>query len=355
MKVLAVISDGTWGGAQRHVRDLIAHTMGVRFILATGSEGRLTAEARSHGVSVRLIPGLGRAASPALLPRSRAALRSVVANEGPTVVHAHGVKAAAVSAGAADAFVYTSHGSAVADPTRPFAQRAVLRQLERRLAARVRIFIGVSRAECAGATAMGIPADRIVHIPNGVPVGPTPRGRTGPVRNVGFLGRLVPEKGAGALPAIARRLGRDLLLHVAGDGPLAEPLRTLPNVRLHGWIHDVPAFLEEMDVLVMPSQKEGLPYALLEAMERAKAVVSTAVGGVVDVVEHGANGLLTEPGDVEALGAAIDRLVALPEEADRLGSAARQTIMDRYRIEGMVKRTQDVYAACSREVAAWRA
>ena len=355
MKVLAVIADGTWGGAQRHVRDLLAYAKDVQFVLATGSHGRLTDEARSRGVRVHLIPGLARGAYPALLPRARRALGSVRTRESPDVVHAHGVKAATVCAGAQNPFIYTSHGSAVADPTRPFIQRAILTYLERRQAPQVRTFIGVSRAECAGAAATGIPLGRIAHIPNGVPVGPTPGKRSGPIRNVAFVGRLVPEKGALALPLLARRLGPELSLHVAGDGPLAASLSGLSNVRLHGWIDDVPEFLDEMDVLVMPSQKEGLPYALLEAMERAKPVVSTAVGGVVDVLEQGRNGLLTEPGNLDALVSSVNRLVADPEEADRLASAARQTVMEAYRVEDMVSRTQGVYATASGEVAAWRA
>jgi glycosyltransferase involved in cell wall biosynthesis len=75
---------------------------------------------------------------------------------------------------------------------------------------------------------------------------------------------------------------------------------------------------------VLPSRVEGLPLALLEAMLAGKPVVATAVGGVPDVIDSGATGVLVAPRDAGALADAIERLAASPELRARLASAACQ-------------------------------
>jgi glycosyltransferase involved in cell wall biosynthesis len=89
----------------------------------------------------------------------------------------------------------------------------------------------------------------------------------------------------------------------------------------------LPSFYNLLDVLVLPSLRDGLPNALLEGMACECAVVTTNVGGMSEVVHHGENGLLVPPGDVDTLAEAITELLQTPERRAALGSAARQTII----------------------------
>jgi glycosyltransferase involved in cell wall biosynthesis len=130
-----------------------------------------------------------------------------------------------------------------------------------------------------------------------------------------IVGRLHPVKGhralLGMLPAIVRSCPRALLL-VVGDGPerapceaLARSLGVSQHVRFLGRRGDVPRLLAAVDLLVMPSQSEGLGLAAIEALAAARPVIGFAVGGLPEVVVDGLNGRLVPPGDCEAFTHAV--------------------------------------------------
>lgn len=150
---------------------------------------------------------------------------------------------------------------------------------------------------------------------------------------VGFLGMLRPEKRADlfvdALLAIPPD-ARPAAAVIAGDGPQAATLReriaqdawARDHVRMLGVVGDVPGFLAGIDVLVLPSDTEGLPNAVLEAMAMGVPVVATAVSDVPFLV--GSAGEVVPPRDATALAAAVRRLVAASsEERARLGAIGR--------------------------------
>ena len=85
---------------------------------------------------------------------------------------------------------------------------------------------------------------------------------------------------------------------------------------------EVVRALDEATCLVLPSRSEGLPRIVVEALCRGRAVVAARGGGIPDVVEDGANGLLVDPDDTAALAAALERLLADPDLARRLGACA---------------------------------
>jgi glycosyltransferase involved in cell wall biosynthesis len=90
----------------------------------------------------------------------------------------------------------------------------------------------------------------------------------------------------------------------------------------------LPALYNLLDVLALPSLRDGLPNALLEGMACQRAVIAANVGGIPDVIRPGENGLLIPPGEIAHLAEAISTLLANPEERANLGQAARQTILD---------------------------
>jgi glycosyltransferase involved in cell wall biosynthesis len=101
--------------------------------------------------------------------------------------------------------------------------------------------------------------------------------------------------------------------------------------------------LEACHCVVLPSYGEGLPIAILEAMGHARAVIVTKVGAIPGLITHGHEGLLIDPGDVEALAAAIARFDADPSLAERMGRAARRRVEKRYSLDAMADKTADVY------------
>jgi glycosyltransferase involved in cell wall biosynthesis len=141
-----------------------------------------------------------------------------------------------------------------------------------------------------------------------------------------------------------------VVFHLAGEGPLGESLRDeiarrglSERVVMHGHVADIPAFLQSLDIFVLCSRSEGLPHALLEAMAAGRAVVATAVGGNVELVQDGDNGLLVPPGDPQALANALARLITDPDLAVRLGHAARRSVANRFDLAAMAERFAEFY------------
>jgi glycosyltransferase involved in cell wall biosynthesis len=98
-----------------------------------------------------------------------------------------------------------------------------------------------------------------------------------------------------------------------------------------GAVHEVHRFFRLADLFVLPSRREGLPVALLEAMACGLPCVASRLPGSTEaIIEHGVNGLLTPPGDVAALAAAINSALRDDVMRQRLGAAARTTIVERY-------------------------
>lgn len=167
------------------------------------------------------------------------------------------------------------------------------------------------------------------------------------------VGRLIPIKGHVVLLrafAAARREVPELTLDIAGWGPLEPALRALAKelgaddaVRFVGPVVPIQPAVEQAAIVVLPSMGEGFGMAALEAMERARPVVAAAVGGLVDQIRPGENGLLVAPGDAEGLAAAILELVADPDRAERMGRAGRQRALERFGEARSVDRIELLY------------
>lgn len=153
---------------------------------------------------------------------------------------------------------------------------------------------------------------------------------------IGMTGRLSSEKGhqtmLSVLPRILEQCPGAVLL-VAGDGPMRgacermiDQLGLRQAVRLLGNRSDIPEILAAVDVVVIPSSREGLSYSAMEAMAAGRPVVAFAVGGLIELLEDGRTGLLVEAADAAALTDAIVRLLKDGELAPRLVVQAREKI-----------------------------
>lgn len=167
--------------------------------------------------------------------------------------------------------------------------------------------------------------------------------RAGEAPLVGFVGEARQKKGLGVLlPAFGRAVAggspAHLLLVGRARPEAAEmvavfqarqpgaPVSVVPQVDHHR----LPAWYNLLDILVLPSLRDGLPNALLEGMACGRAVIASRAGGIPDVVCHGQNGWLVPPGDEAALAAALAALLARPDERAALGRAARATVTEKF-------------------------
>ena len=102
-------------------------------------------------------------------------------------------------------------------------------------------------------------------------------------------------------------------------------------------------WMASMDIYLMSSDYEGMPLALLEAMSLSLPVVASAVGGIPTVVDHGSNGFLYKPEDIDGAAALIERLIRDQNLCNQLGTAARDKVVQRFSVQRMVGELERVY------------
>jgi len=218
-------------------------------------------------------------------------------------------------------------------------------------------FVALSPAVHGELAEAEYPKDRIVDIPNGVPVpGPLDlkqrfdwRRKLGLAEGptVVYTGRLAHEKGLGTLVQawgdVVRRVP-DAQLVLVGDGPQAGVLREWigeakleSHCRLTGQVADVDAYLRAASAFVLPSLDEGMSVALLEAMAVGLPVVASDVPGNRRLVEPGKTGWLAPVDRPEALAEALVRVLSDRDEAGRRGTRAREAVVQRWSMDRMAK------------------
>lgn len=278
---------------------------------------------------------------PAFLVSQWWSLRSIVKRHDIGLVHAHWIIPQGIVAVAAGIpFVVTSHGGDL------FALKGrVLGALKRWVLNRASLITVVStpmREECLR---MGVDEGKIRVLPMGVDTTSlfTPPPADKPRSGLLYVGRLVEKKGVSVLiNALAgvKRAGVDCRLTIVGDGPDRSELQQLAErlgvSELINWLgalsnKSLPAIYRSAEVFILPSiisrdgDQEGLGLVTVEAMACGCPVIASSLPAVKDVVEHGTNGLLVPPGDVDALADAICKLVRDGKFRNTLADSALST------------------------------
>ncbi|QDV39027.1 glycosyltransferase [Tautonia plasticadhaerens] len=243
--------------------------------------------------------------------------------------------------------------------------------IDRRLAARTDRVVGNSRAVVDFyRDVAGIPGERLELIHSGIADEEPPAVDPASVRaGLGlppdaplllFAGRLYPQKRVlDLLKAldILQHVRPNLRTLIAGDGPLRTELERFADavellehrrVLFLGHRDDVPGLLAAADALVLPSEFEGLPNVVLEAMRFRKPVVATAAPGTTELVVDDQTGLLVPVGDSTALARALLRVVDDPDLRRRLGDAGRSRVEREFRADAMVDRFASLYERLAR-------
>ena len=223
------------------------------------------------------------------------------------LLHAHWLAAGAVAMTLGRPYVVQVWGTDVELARRvPWLVRPILR--------RARLVLAASHALADAARELGAHEVRVV--PSGVSI-PTSVGAPEEPPHLLYVGRLSAEKGVLDLVEAARGLP----LRVVGDGPLRARVPGAAGFMPPG---ELGPWYERAAVVVAPSRREGYGVVVREAMAWGRPVVASAVGGLLDAVEDEVTGLRVAPGDVPALRAALERLLAEPALRARLGAAARE-------------------------------
>lgn len=278
------------------------------------------------------------------------------------VLHAHGDVAAALALPLLRVrpSVWTTHGlhflRRASGRPRAAAERAVRAAV--RATARTICTSQAEHGELAALVGPGL-AGRLVTVHNGidVPTPPDPAERAAVRRELGlgdgdvaalFLGELSARKGVlDAVEATLAAAGRGapLTLLVAGDGPQDAAVRARAGraVRPLGFRRDADRLLAAADLFVLPSEREGLSFAVLEAMGHGLPMLVSDGAGNPEAV--GDAGVVVPFGDPVALARALERLAADAGERARLGAAARERVRTAFPREALLAGVRDAYAA----------
>jgi glycosyltransferase involved in cell wall biosynthesis len=204
----------------------------------------------------------------------------------------------------------------------------------------------------------GVEREKIRLIHSGIDPGPFEAaanlGDVHPERVViGMAAVLEERKGHRFLLEAARRLkaqGYQIQYCVAGEGSLGRALQEAATrlglkheVQFLGFVSDMPAFLRQVDILVLPSLSEGFGVSVLEAMAAGKAVIASRVGGLAELVSDTVTGLLVAPRDVEGLANAIAKLAGDRTLLREMGRKGKERLQANFTVEHMAKQNEDYY------------
>ena len=333
-------------------------------------------ESNKRGIKVVPIPSLVRKIFPVQDLRAFFCLWRLMIREKPYIVHTHTSKPGILGRWAArmagvPIIVHTPHGHVFFGHFGPLASRFFL-VVERLMAFITDRMVALTEGERNDYIALSVcHPGKLVTIHSGVEIdrymavqvniqekkrslGLNPKGLV-----VGTVGWLLPIKGPMYLLKAMARVWQshpETSLVFVGKGDLEKELReealrmeASGRVSFLGWRDDIPEIMHTLDIFVLPSLNEGMGRVLVEAMAAAKPVVASRVGGIPDLVKHGQNGLLVEPGDIEGLSLAIRKLLIDTKMRDEMGRRGKTMALD-FGVEKMVEKIDALYSSlCQRK------
>jgi len=363
LRIAAIDPERGFGGGETQVLGLAVELLraGHQVELFCDPDGTLIGHARRAGIVCR-----GLRIRNSIDVASGLMLRALLAGNRYDIVHFHTARAHALAPyvrGRTRASVVTRRMDYV--PNKVFAPWLYNRAVD--------AVAAISEEVAAALVSARVKRERIAIIPSGVdcayftPPDPTTRANARAELGlapgdlaIGTVGALVTRKGQSSLLDAMALLNSAMRANtsergpircfVAGEGPLREVLaaqvrRLLLNgyVDIVGPLADPRRLLWALDIFVMPSLKEGLGVAALEAMACGLPVIAGSTGGLREVVIHNETGLLVQPGNATALADALTVLAETPAERLAMGASARERAVTRFGMELMARRTLELY------------
>lgn len=369
LKVLHILGDSKWGGGSAGTLAMAetGRRAGWTVDLLTTDPMMIDA-ARQRGLGVVNLDVIRRDIRPWRDLRGLWRLRTFLRSAGYHLVHTHTSKAGfvgrlAATLARAPVIVHTMHGFAIHEDS-PALERHAYAFLEWIAARCCDRMVTVSHFHRRWALQLGIAAeDKLVAIPNGVPEWAPAAGRAETRKSLGLAGhhvavvsnsRIAAEKGLEDLLDAAALLRGETAERVrillAGEGALRATLEQRAGrlgvghlVRFLGFRSDIPDLLAAADIVALPSLREGLSMALLEAMAAGKPVVATTISSFQEATNNGESAILVPVQDAAALAAALTELAADPDRAAALGQRGREIYLQEYTLDRMTDQYLHLY------------
>lgn len=358
VKLLLLITQSAWGGAQKYVYDLATNLpKSYDIAVGVGTGGELVPKLKKARVKVIEIPELVRPINPVKDIQALLKIYRIIRNGNFQIVHTNSSKAGvlgrvAAKLAGAKVITYTIHGLVLNEPLDPLT-KVVYWLMEKIGSVFSDAIIAVSQKDKDSATNYFLKGtSKIEVIPIGVRKFTAPRpSHHGLV--IGTVANFYPTKGYRYyLPAIRKvvRLYPEVKFVLVGfSGPDEDYVKG--KVKKLDLSQSVDIFTDKegarkrmpgFDIFVLPSVKEGMPYTIIEAMQVGLPIVATNVGGIPEEITEGRSGLLVPPKDSSALATAIIRLIEDGKLRSKLGKNAK-TDSEKFTLEKMVSATDRFY------------
>lgn len=371
IRVLHVIGAGEFGGAERHILNLVKamNSQKISIIVCCLFAEPFVKVAKEQGINVLALP-MRHKLDLGIIKK----LSEIIKKEDIDIVHTHGVRANLVGRLAAKLakrkiIVTTEHSLLAKDYPKFFSRVAntLIEKISRRFATH---FIAVSSGLKEALLKQGISSNKITVVYNGLNpddfISHKPANfwrkklnLTDEVPVVAMVGRLHPVKGHKFFLESASYLLKkkpQVRFLVVGDGPerkmleeYVDSLGITDKVLFMGFVSEVAEVLPSIDVLVVPSLWEGFGLTALEAMVAGVPVLASSVGGLPEVVEHGKTGYLVPPGDAKALANGIEWMLEHPKEIKKMSKNAYQVLQEKFTSKVMASKTEELYVKLLKE------
>lgn len=371
IKILYIITQGGGGGAQKYTLALAKRFGGAiaagnesgRVSLASGAASKLFTDAQRAGLATFELKHLKRGIS---LWRDILAvweIRRLINSLHPDIVHLNSTKAGILGSFAAigtkTKTVFTAHGFVFNEPF-SLLRKWFYIALEKAASLFRDYIIAVSNSDMQSALDYNlINPNKIITIHNGLPeIDFLPKDEAKKILGldankiiIGNTSNFYRTKGLdiliSAIAGISKPVAEQCQFVMIGDGPEIENLRSeIKNLQMENTVtllgkkDNAATYLRAFDCFVLPSRKEGLPFALLEAMQAGLPIVAANVGGIPEGL--GSAGILVEPQNPKALAKAIQLLLSdIPKQKELSQKALERAKL--FTEEKMLSETQKIY------------
>ena len=377
MKIIYLITKSNYGGAQKYVYELARGAVGAGHpvVVACGgtgvagaTTGLLVEKLQSQNIRTILVRNFMRNVS---LVRDLLAcfeIYRILKKESPDVLHVSSSKAAGIGALAGrlagvKRIIFTVHGLPEEETWRPTWQLRVISYLTKLTVQLADEIITITSHDTTILKNKTADDSKIHYIPNAIPTFSTlskleARKKLLPHLStntfiIGGVGELHPNKNWSLLLHVSASLPNQVHTVIIGTGEeemmlkkLATKLDISERVHFLGYVEEAQKYISLFDIFILPSLKEGLPYALLEAGHASLPVVATELPGIADIIRTGEDGLLVKANS-NSFMAATQMLIRDNGMRHRLARNLHETVLSRFTIERMLTETLSLYSGTS--------
>lgn len=367
-KILFLITQSEFGGAQRFLLELATHLDTAKYeSLVSSKPGELLDVLEDKHVTVQPLKWLRRDISPVYDLLGLWEIFRLLRRERPDVFFLLSSKAGFLGSLAGrwartPRIVYRIGGWAFNDPQSWFLRKLYL--TAEKISARWKdVIIVNSRHDAAQAERLGIkPREKLVTIYNGIDPASLQFFARDEARKrlnvppseklIGCIANFYKTKGLPVLIEVMAEIHKthpSVKLVIIGDGRERRHIESeiakhdlQDVVLLAEHLPEAWKYLKAFDIFVLPSLKEGFPWVLLEAMAAEIPVIATSVGAIPEIVKNDENGMLVEPGNSEALQLAISELFNNASLRDKFASHAKETVEQKFKLDRMIQEVKNL-------------